>query len=243
MTGDLASAPALLALALAFVGGLVTFLSPCVLPLVPAYLGRLAGVSLAADAAASRWLLARHALAFVIGFAAVFTVAGIAVGLLIEWLQVGLDVVRIAGGAAVILLGLHTAGWLTIPALYREARLDPAVVKRRSIGGSLALGMIFAAGWSPCIGTILTGIFALATTQTARAGLLFFVYSLGLGVPFLIAGLVFGRFAGVIRRVNEHARVVSAVSGLFLIGVGLLLLTNTFTLLAALGPPIEPFGG
>ncbi len=115
--------------------------------------------------------------------------------------------------------------------------------KRSGFVSSGLMGMFFAAGWSPCIGTVLTGIFALATTQAGQAGLLFFTYSLGLGVPFVGAALALGRFGGLLRRINGHARTVSIVSGAFLIVVGVLLLTNTFALLAALAPPIEPIGG
>jgi len=107
---------------------------------------------------------------------------------------------------------------------------------------SFLVGVFFAAGWSPCVGTILTGIFALAATQTARAGLLFFVYSLGLGLPFVLAALLLGRFNGWMRRINQRRRALSLVSGGFLVLVGVLLLTNSFAWLAALLPPIEPFG-
>jgi cytochrome c-type biogenesis protein len=239
---NLASAPLLLAAGLAFVGGLLSFLSPCVFPLVPAYLGHLTGATLQVDAPPKRAALLAHAGAFVLGFASVFTVAGLAVGLLIGSLQVGLDWLRIIGGAAVIVMGLHTAGVITIPLLYRQAKLDESAVKAGSVVSSFLIGVFFAAGWSPCIGAILTGIFALAATQTARAGLLFFVYSLGLGAPFILAELLLGRADGWMRRVNKHGRALSIVSGGFLVLVGLLLITNAFAWLAALLPPIEPFG-
>jgi cytochrome c-type biogenesis protein len=242
MSAPIASAPLLVAVALAFAGGLLSFLSPCVFPLVPAYLGHLAGASLRAEQAPPRWLLLGHALAFVLGFAAVFTAAGLAIGAFIDALLAGLDVLRVVGGLAVIVLGLHTAGLVTIPLLYRQAKLDSGAIKPGSVASSFLVGVCFAAGWSPCIGTILTGIFALATTQAAQAGLLFFVYSLGLGLPFVLAALALGRVSGWMRRVNRHHRALSLVSGAFLVLVGVLLLTNSFAWLAALLPPVEPFG-
>lgn len=238
---SIASAPLLVAAGFAFIGGLLSFLSPCVLPLVPAYLGHLAGTSLRSTAAPSRSLLLGHALAFVVGFASIFTVAGIAIGLFISSLQSGLDVIRIIGGLAVIVMGLHTAGWITIPLLYQQAKLDSSTVKPGTFLSSFLIGVFFAAGWSPCVGSILTGIFALASTQTAQAGLLFFIYSLGLGLPFILASLALSRATVWMRRLNRHHRVLSLVSGGFLILVGILLLTNSFAWLASLLPPIEPF--
>jgi cytochrome c-type biogenesis protein len=239
---SMASAPLLIAAVLAFSGGLLSFVSPCVLPLVPAYLGYLAGASLRADEPPARTVLLSHALAFVLGFATIFTVAGIAIGAFMTTLQAGLDVLRIIGGLAVVVLGLHTAGIVTIPLLYRQARLDGSAIKPGSVGSSFLVGVFFAAGWSPCVGVILTGIFALVTSQPAQAGLLFFIYSLGLGLPFVLAALLLGRFGDWMRRLNKHHRAVSLVSGAFLVLVGILLLTNTFALLAAWLPPIEPVG-
>lgn len=236
------SVPFLFAVALSFVGGLLSFASPCVLPLVPAYLGHLAGTSLRSAEPPSRAYLLSHALAFVIGFSSVFTLAGIAIGLFISSLQSSLDYIRIVGGVAVIVVGLHTAGLITIPLLYRQAKLDSSGIKGGSWVSSFLIGVAFAAGWSPCVGSILTGIFGLAATQTTQAGLLFFIYSLGLGLPFVLAALLLGRFTGWMRRINQHYRTLSLVSGGFLILVGLLLLTNSFGWLASLLPPIEPFG-
>jgi cytochrome c-type biogenesis protein len=239
---DFATAPLLGVIALAFLGGLLSFLSPCVFPLVPAYLGHLAGTSMRAETPPARGALLGHALAFVIGFSTIFTVSGIALGLFLGSLQDGLGVLRVVGGVAVIVMGLHTAGVITIPLLYRQARLDSQKIAPGSLLGSFLIGVFFAAGWSPCIGTILTAIFALAATQTAQAGLLFFAYSLGLGVPFVAAALLLSRLSGVMRRINRHHRALSLVSGGFLVLVGVLLLTNTFAWLAGLLPPIEPFG-
>ena len=190
---SIVTAPLLIALGLAFLGGLLSFLSPCVLPLAPAYLGRLTGATLRGDEPPSRSALLGRALAFVIGFATIFTAAGIAADAFISSLQAGRDVLRVVGGVAVIVMGLHVAGIITISFLYREVKLDGGAVKSGSLLGSFLIGVFFAAGWSPCVGALLTGIFALAATQSAQAGLLFFAYSIGLGVPFIVAALVLER--------------------------------------------------
>ncbi|HUG14535.1 MAG TPA: cytochrome c biogenesis protein CcdA [Thermomicrobiales bacterium] len=235
------STPLALALMLAAVGGLLSFLSPCVLPLVPGYLGFLSGSVVSESTTPPRRHLLAHAGAFVLGFALLFTVAGIALGQFIGSVQNGLEYVRWIGGIAVIVLGVHTLGIIRIPFLMRQAKVSAEDrLPRGRIVSSFLLGIFFGAGWSPCVGTILSGIFAMAATQGARAGLLFFTYALGLGIPFMLTALAFGSAGPFLRRVNTHYRVINRVSGAFLILIGVLLLTDTFARLAAIAPPIEP---
>ncbi|MGH9176124.1 MAG: cytochrome c biogenesis CcdA family protein [Vicinamibacterales bacterium] len=235
------SAPLALGLLIAALGGLLSFLSPCVLPLVPGYLGYLSGTVVSASSTPRRRDLVLHAVAFVLGFAVLFTIVGIALGQFILRLQDGLEYLRWIGGVAVIILGLHTIGLFRIGLLDRQARFSGEDrLPRRRLASSFLLGVFFGAGWSPCVGTILTGIFAVAATQGSRAGVLFFTYALGLGIPFILTALAFGSMSGILRRVNRHFRLISLVSGAFLIAIGVMLLTDTFTRLAALGPPIEP---
>lgn len=235
------SAPLALALLLAALGGLLSFLSPCVLPLVPGYLGYLSGSVVTVGATPPRRQLLLHALAFVVGFALLFTVAGIALGRFLTNVQDALGWLRWIGGVAVIALGIHTLGIVRIPLLERQAKVSAEDrLPRGKLTSSFLLGVFFGAGWSPCVGTILSGIFALSATQGARAGLLFFTYALGLGIPFLLTALAFGSAAPALRRLNRHHRLISVVSGAFLIGIGVLLLTDSFVRLAALAPPIEP---
>lgn len=239
--GSVESAPLLLGLALALLGGLLSFLSPCVLPLVPGYLGFLSGSVVGSATPPSRRVVLLHALAFVLGFAVVFTVLGFALGRFITSLQNGLDYLRWFGGIAVILLGVHTLGIIRIPFLLRTAKVSAEDrLPRGRITSSFLLGVFFGAGWTPCVGTILSGIFAIAATQGTRAGLLFFTYALGLGIPFILTALAFGHAAPALRRINRHYRLISIVSGLFLIGIGVLLLTDSFSRLAGIAPPIEP---
>lgn len=235
-------APLILAALIAVVGGLLSFLSPCVLPLVPGYLGYLTGTIVGGATTPPRRQLLIHALAFVLGFAVVFTIFGIAVGQFLERWQTGLDYLRWFGGIAVVLLGIHTLGLIRIPFLERDTRVSAEDrLPRGRIGSSFLLGVFFAAGWSPCVGAILSGIFAIAATQGARAGVLFFFYALGLGIPFIVTALAFGWITPQLRRLNRHLGLVSAISGVFLIIVGVLLLTNQFERLARYAPVIgEP---
>lgn len=235
------SAPLALALLLAATGGLLSFLSPCVLPLVPGYLGYLSGSVVSGGAPPSRRHLLTHAGAFVLGFSLLFTVAGIAFGQFISSVQDGLVYVRWFGGIAVIVLGIHTLGLIRVPLLMRQAKVSAEDrLPRGRIVSSFMLGVFFGAGWSPCVGVILSGIFAIAATQGARAGVLFFTYAVGLGVPFILTAVAFGAAGPFLRRINRHFRAINVVSGAFLILVGVLLLTDTFTRLAAIAPPIEP---
>lgn len=190
---------------------------------------------------APRRILLMHALAFVLGFAAIFTVFGIAVGQFLTNIQSGLDYLRWFGGLAVIVLGVHTIGLVRIPLLGRQAKVNAEDrLPRGRLISSFLLGVFFAAGWSPCVGIILSSIFAVAATQGARAGVLFFAYAVGLGIPFILTALAFGWFAPLLRRMNRHLGIISAISGVFLIVVGVMLLTDQFTRLATVLPLYEP---
>ena len=226
---------------LAVGAGLLSFLSPCVLPLVPGFIGYLSGTSVRADDNVpwSRTFL--HALSFVVGFSAVFIALGASAGSLGALLYDYLPWIQRIGGALVIVLGLHTMGLLKIPFLFQERRVHFAARPKWGHFSSFLLGVFFSAGWTPCVGPILASILLLASQEqtVARGAFLLAAYSLGLGLPFLAVGAALGPLSSWLRRLNQHMNVVSIISGLFLIAMGLLLVTDQLRLLAALGSFLE----
>ena len=231
--------PVNLSLIVAFGAGALSFASPCVLPLVPAYIGHLAGRSVGKEPdAGQRSETLVHALAFVLGFSAVFIVLGASVGLVGFVVREQLPWLRWVGGAILVVMGLHVSGVLRIPALYRELRLSFRPSRRFGVASSFLVGSIFGAGWTPCIGPILGAILLYAsTTQTVGQGaLLLTAYSLGLGVPFLIAALALDRVLGFLRRLNRQAQLVEWTSGTLLVGMGFVVMFNLIGRLASLFP-------
>lgn len=221
-----------ISISLAFMAGLLSFISPCVLPLVPVYLSYLSGSSLQAEVEPDRRQVFSHALLFVGGFTLVFvivfglpaTLLGSAFRDLSPWLAK-------IGGFLVILFGLHTLGLITIPFLNMTRRVEMGQGLEQGCVRSGLVGMTFAAGWTPCIGPLLGAVMSMAFTRPGQGALFTFIYALGLAVPFLTAALLLTRATAWLRRLNRHARAVEMISGLFLIGVGLLLVTGTFTVL------------
>lgn len=210
----------------AFAAGMLSFLSPCVLPMVPGYLSLMSGVSVTDTEADPRRLL-RATLLFVAGFTVVFTALGAtatAIGRLLVEHQVGLNR---AAGVVVIVMGLFLAGLVSPRLLQRERRFH-VLPSKLGVYAPPVMGMAFAFGWTPCIGAVLGPILAFATTQdtVVRGVGLLVSYSLGLGVGFVGAGLAFGRLTGALEWVKRHFAVINAVSGAVLVGFGLLLLTN-----------------
>jgi len=224
---------------IAFAGGLLSFLSPCVLPLVPGYLSLMSGVSIdhlkgegGSRSAAMRAVVA-NSIAFNIGLSVIFIALGATAGL------VGSSVlsnpwIRIVGGLVIIVFGLHLIGLLKIKYLYKDTR-QFSNEKPRGILGSLTLGIAFAAGWTPCIGPILGGIMALAATSGGWKGgfVLATFYSAGLAVPFLITGLGINKFLGFYSKFRKHLHKVEVVSGVVLILIGILIATGYSSLLAS----------
>ncbi len=224
--------PATLGLLVAFAAGLLSFLSPCVLPLVPSYVGFLTGMTLP-ELAGRRRIAALHALLFVAGFSLVFVLLGAtatALGSTLRYYQAWLQ--RIGGGL-IILFGLMCFGLVRVGALEREKRLQ---LRHRPLGflGSLLVGMAFAAGWTPCIGPVLGAILSLAATgpSVSRGMLLLGTYSAGLAVPFLVAAVAVESFLAWFQRFRWFLPWVMRASGALLVFVGVLLVTGEFTRLA-----------
>jgi cytochrome c-type biogenesis protein len=229
-------------LAIAAGAGLLSFASPCVVPLVPGYLGYLSGTAAGQipDSTAARALqrrrLVAHALSFVLGFTLVFTALGASVGLLGYAVRDMLPYIQKAGGIVLIAFGLHTMRVITLPFLYREMRMDVRSVPRTwGYLSSVLIGAIFGAGWTPCIGVVLSGILtmAAASATVTQGATLLLAYSLGLGVPFLICALGIDRAQGALRRLNRRARAVELVSGALLIVMGLLVFGNVMQIMSA----------
>ena len=226
------SEPATLGLFVAFAAGLLSFLSPCVLPLVPSYIGFLTGMSLP-EMSGRRRVAVAHALLFVLGFSLVFVLLGAsatALGRALNYYQVWLQRV---GGVLIIGFGLVCLGVIKVGFLSQERRVQ---VEQKPVGylGSALVGMAFGAGWTPCIGPVLGAILGLAATSQdlARGVLLLAVYSAGLAVPFLVAAVALDSFLGWFQRFRRYLPWVMRVTGVLLIFVGGLMVTGEFTRLA-----------
>ena len=241
-------------LALAFAAGLLSVASPCVLPLVPAYLGYLTGASLEAPAGADRPVVVQqpvagsgaavalaqpaspslpspflHAVSFVSGFTVVFVLFGVSVGVIGYVLRDQQDLILKVAGSVLILMGLHLAKVITIPFLDQERRIDAGAGAKVGYARSFFVGSAFSAGWSPCIGPTLGAILTLAVSSgtVLEASVLLLVYAAGLAVPFLAMGLAYNGIKPVYERMKRYVGVVNYVSGALLIVVGILVFTDS----------------
>jgi len=225
-------------LPLALFAGLLSFLSPCVLPLVPAYLGYLSGTTISESGAKpKRFQTFLHALFFVLGFSAIFVALGATASIIGQLLNQYILMLQRIGGIIIIVFGLHTIGIIKIPFLYYDTRAEIKARPQLGYFSSFLIGLTFAAGWTPCIGTVLSAIFFLAAdTQTAGQGMLLLtVYSLGLGLPFLLVGGAFETISPWLRKLNRHLNIVSVISGIFLVAVGVAIFAGWLTYLARFG--------
>ena len=219
----------------AFIAGILSFLSPCVLPLVPGYISLISGVSLEelqADDKTLRKRVLLHAFLFVIGFSVVFIAFGAAATGIGQILGRYKEWILYAAGILIILFGLHLTGILKIKWLYADTRMHN-VKTEPSPAGSFLLGFAFAFGWSPCIGPILAAVLKFAAEQSTlgRGILLLAVYSLGLAVPFLLTALAVDRFVHFYGKFRKHLHKVEVASGVLLIGLGVLVFYGKFALL------------
>lgn len=218
----------------AFVAGLLSFLSPCVLPLTPVYIARLVGPGVwesqrigKAERAALRRTTTLHAVAFVLGFTITFIALGATASELGAFLSANQLVLREIGGVALVILGAQVAGLLRLPGLSAERRLA-LQVGETSYAASLVIGLIFALGWTPCVGPILASILVIAAQARALGSgvLLLAVYSLGLGLPFLALGVAFDRIAPQLKRLTPYLRMIERVTGALLAFMGVAIFFN-----------------
>lgn len=220
----------------AFVAGLLSFLSPCVLPLVPGYVSLISGATVDELQTSERRLLGTvmlHSVTFIIGFSFVFIVLGAVATSIGQFANQYHNLLARVAGVIVIIFGLHLTGLLKIKALYADKRLHDVKGSSTALG-CFAVGFAFAFGWTPCIGPILAGILALAAEQdkVAKGVLLLAIYSLGLAVPFLLTSLGVDRFLVFYGRFRRHLHTVEVVSGVLLVGVGVLIFMNNLKLLS-----------
>jgi cytochrome c-type biogenesis protein len=221
-----------LSVPLAFIAGLFSFFSPCVLPLVPIYLGYLSGSSLSGEVPSDRRQVFSHALLFVAGFTLVFVILfGLPTTILAGALQQYSGWITKIGGAVLILFGLHVMGVVTIPILNATRRVEIGKEGGPGYVRSVLFGVTFAAGWTPCIGPLLGTVMTLAFTEPSRAMGFLFVYALGLAAPFLVTAALLTRAVRWLKRLNQYMRAVEIVSGLLMVGVGGLLISGTFSIL------------
>ncbi len=235
------SAGLMVAALAAFAGGLVSFLSPCVLPLIPSYVTFITGMSLDeltgenAERERARRAVLVHGLLFIAGFTLVFVIMGASATFLGSLFRYASGWMERIGGGLLILFGLYLLGALRIPGADREWRVH---LGDKPLGyfGTVLVGVTFAAGWTPCIGPVLGSILALASTSESVTGgmALLFVYSAGLAVPFLLAALLLQHFIGNMKRIGPWLPWVSRISGALLLILGLLMVTGRFSMLTAM---------
>lgn len=222
----------ILSLGTAFIAGLASFLSPCVLPLVPAYVGYLGGRTAFEDKESdqNRWSVFSHGLAFVIGFSLVFILLGIATSALGSLLIEARNWLEKIGGIVVVIFGLHMTGILRIPFLQYDTRKQVQPDRSRGYLSSLLMGVFFSAGWSPCVGPVLGAILTLSLSggSVLTGGTLLAAYSAGLSIPFLIAALGVGWVTTTLRKYGKAMHYLEITMGVILIIVGNLLFWGLF---------------
>ncbi|MFQ5585574.1 MAG: cytochrome c biogenesis CcdA family protein, partial [Thermodesulfobacteriota bacterium] len=221
----------------AFLGGLLSFVSPCVLPLVPAYISFVTGISFeeltnSSDERGIKKTIFVNSLAFIVGFSVVFVGLGASASFMGQFIMTYQEIIRKVGGIVIILLGIHIIGIINFNILQREKRLHFFREKPAGLFGSFFVGIGFAAGWTPCIGPILATILIVAaSSDTIGFGVILLVsYSMGLAVPFILTSLGINTFLKHFSRLKRHMRVVSIITGSFLIVMGLLIYSNYFAI-------------
>ena len=222
--------------ATAFAAGLLSFISPCVLPLVPSYLSFLTGTSLedlkSDSTSAAKARVIAHALAFISGFTVIFIAIGLSASAIGGVFSDHKRIVEIVGGVIIIVLGLQMIGVLKIPALMMDKRMH-VVSRKQSLVISFFVGLGFAAGWSPCIGPILSGIIFLASQEKIpQATFLLFCYSMGLAIPFLITAAAVTQSLNALNKIKRYMPAIEITSGVVLVATGLVVATDQFTRIA-----------
>jgi len=223
----------------AFTAGLISFLSPCILPMIPSYLAFITGISLEElsqdqNLKKVRKSVITNSLFFILGFSILFIALGASATFIGKFLAKNIRWFEIIGGALVVILGLHFAGVFKLKFLERERKIH---LEKKPLGliGTVLVGMAFGAGWTPCVGPILGSILtmAAATQDIAKGIVLLISYSIGLGIPFLLTGLLIHKFFEYFKTVRKYFRVITLVGGILLVIIGVLLITGYFTTISS----------
>ncbi len=230
----------------AFIGGLLAFISPCILPLVPVYISLMSNRAIYKSEhikASERLYLVVNSLLFVLGFSLVFIALGSTVTIIGRVLRDYSGIISRIGGVVLIIFGLQYTGLFRIPFLNMEKRFHMPSSLRSGYLSSFITGVIFSFGWIPCVGMILSGILLLASQlDTLLQGvLLLCVFSFGLGLPFIIAGIFISFFSGFLKKINRHMNVISIISGVFLIALGIVFVTNSMNFIVGFLSRYLPF--
>lgn len=223
----------------AFTAGLISFLSPCILPMIPSYLAFITGISLEElsqdnNLKKVRKSVITNSLLFILGFSILFIAMGASATFIGRFLAKNIRWFEIIGGALVVILGLHFAGLFKLKFLERERKIH---LDKKPLGlmGTVLVGMAFGAGWTPCVGPILGSILTMAAaTQDVGKGIILLVsYSIGLGIPFLLTGFLIHKFFEYFKTIRKYFRVITLVGGILLVIIGLLLITGYFTTISS----------
>ncbi len=220
----------------AFIAGILAFVSPCVLPLVPVYISLMSNKAIYKSKkvkVSERLYLFLNSVFFVFGFSIIFIILGSTATFIGQALRDYSSIIGRIGGAILIIFGLHYLGLFRIPFLNIEKRLEIPSSLKAGYLSSFVIGLIFSFGWVPCVGLILSGILLLASQlETLLEGvILLSAFSLGLGLPFILASLFISFFSNLLKKLNRHLNIVSIISGIFLIGIGIVFVTDSMVLI------------
>ncbi|WP_332835275.1 cytochrome c biogenesis CcdA family protein [Bacillus sp. FJAT-44742] len=230
---------------LAFGAGVISFLSPCIFPLVPAYLAQLTGTTISENQIhAERRMIVSRSLGFILGFTIIFLILGASSTFIGQFFARYNTLIEQLGGIIIVIFGLQMAGVISIRALLSEKKMKHNPKKSTSFASSVVFGLVFAAGWSPCIGLVLGAILTLASqAETMTSGMvMLFVYSIGLGIPFLLVALLYSRSLNKMKKINKIIPRIQKVSGYIMIGLGIMLFTGYFQLISSYLARFVPFG-
>ena len=219
---------------IAFLGGLLSFVSPCVLPLIPVYFGIITGLSLR-DMEREKVKVLTKSFLFVFGFSVAFTSIGVSASALGNVIKINREIFTVAGGVLMLIFGLHLIGVLRIPFLLRERKIDISKINLPSEIFPFVFGFLFAVGWTPCVGPVLAGILTIAASseKVLEGGILLLVYSFGLGLPLILSAIFIKKFVEILMRFRRFLKITEVLSGLFLISISLFFITGKIERISA----------